>query len=196
MLSVKGVSAAGDQDGKDEDERQRLDTAAETLIRLLTGGSLYLAAAESCTAGLAADALARVPGASVCFWGSFVCYTPQAKIYMLGLKEETLNRYGLVSEETARAMALGALEKSGADAAFSITGFAGPGSGINAGLEVPAGTVWIATALQSSRPSDCGTAEAVKFHFTGSRNQVRLQAARKALEQIIQRLNKDTRKRG
>ena len=189
MLSAKGLSAAnfiGVDSGTDGDERQELDNAAEALIRLLTGRSLYLAAAESCTAGLAADALARIPGASLCFWGSFVCYTPQAKIHMLGLEDEALARFGLVSKETARDMALGALEKSGVDAVFSVTGYAGPG-GIHNGVEIPEGTVWIATALRSSGP-----AEAVKFHFTGSRNQVRRQAARKALEQIIIRLNKDT----
>ena len=171
----------------EEDERRKLDTAAETLIRLLTGRSLFVAAAESCTAGLAADALGRTPGASNCFWGSFVCYTPRAKIQMLGLKEETLVRHGLVSEETARAMVSGALEKSGADTAFSVTGFAGPGDGVDYnGVNVPEGTVWIATAFRTD-----GTAEALQFHFTGGRNLVRLQAARNALEQIIIRMNNE-----
>ncbi|MCL1814628.1 MAG: CinA family protein [Treponema sp.] len=154
--------------------------AAERLVRLLTERSLYLAAAESCTAGLVADALVQIPGASGCFWGSFVCYTPQAKIQMLGLGKETLNRYGLVSEETARAMAVGALERSGADAAVSVTGLAGGGS---AGAErVPPGTVWIAAALRRDGPELC---TAAVFHFKGRRNKVRQQAARKALEMII-----------
>jgi len=176
-----------------EDDAERfaglLKNVAEELVRLLKSGSLYLVLAESCTAGLAADALARVPGASSCLWGSFVCYTFRAKMRMLGLGEEQLNKYGLVSEETARAMALGALEKSGADAAVSITGLAGPdgdGSGI------PVGTVWIATALRDPDGPDsagvsCGVAG---FHFEGGRNRVRRQAARQALEQITIQLKK------
>ena len=179
--------------------------AAKHLVRLLTGRSFYLVAAESCTAGLVADALVRIPGASACFWGSFVCYTPQAKKNMLGIEIETLNKYGMVSGETARTMALCALKKSGADVAVSVTGLAGPGGDITAnGTEIPAGTVWIATALRSgnaglinldtnkldSNNMDNETAEAEKFHFFGGRNRVRRLAVRKALEQIIKRLNK------
>lgn len=138
---------------------------------------MVLAGAESCTAGLGADLLGRVSGASECFWGSFVCYTPQAKTAMLGVSKETLTRYGLVSGETARAMAAGALEKSGADAAFSVTGLAGPNGD---GSSVPVGTVWIGTALKS------GVTAEKQFCFSGGRNEVRRQAAQKALEQIHQ----------
>ncbi|MDR2663266.1 MAG: CinA family protein [Treponema sp.] len=155
---------------------------AERLIRLLTAGSLFLAAAESCTAGLVADLLGRVSGASACFWGSFVCYTPQAKIRMLGIGEETLRRYGPVSGETARAMAAGALEKSAADAAVSVTGLAGPGGD---GSSVPVGTVWIGTALRG------GAVQAEQVHFTGPRNELRQKAARAALEHILKRLTEE-----
>jgi PncC family amidohydrolase len=98
---------------------------------------------------------------------------------MLGVGEETLSKYGLVSEETARAMALGALEKSGADAAVSITGLAGPDGD---GSSVPVGTVWIGTALRA------GTVHAAHFQFSGSRNEVRQKAAREALEAITTQL--------
>ena len=171
-----------------------LDCVAERLVRLLAGRSLYLTAAESCTGGLVADALTRIPGASSCFWGSFVCYTSRAKMLMLGVGEDTLTKYGEVSRETARLMALGALEKSGADAAVSITGYAGPGGGVAGdGTDIPAGTVWIATALCSLIPgtktTDSEIAEIVKvFHFSGSRNNVRAQAAREALVQITELL--------
>jgi len=157
---------------------------ARHLVRLLTGRSLRLVTAESCTAGLVAEAIARIPGASACFWGSFICYTREAKITMLGIGEELLNKYGLVSGETARAMAQGALEKSGVDAAVSVTGLAGPGGD---GSSVPIGTVWIATALRSGSGT---TAEETEFRFTGSRNEVRRKAARKALEQITVQLTK------
>ena len=162
------------------------DSVAERLVRLLVDRSLYLAAAESCTGGLAADAIIRVPGASSCFWGSYVCYTPRAKMQMLGIGEKQLNEYGLVSRETACAMALGALEKSGADIAVSITGIAGPGGSPDA----PVGTVWIAAAPGGNK-AEGKTAEAAEFHFSGSRNDVRRQAARQALIQIMELLEKN-----
>ena len=167
-----------------------LMSAAEYLIRLLVKRSMYLAAAESCTGGLVADALTSVSGASSCFWGSFVCYTPQAKKQMLGVGEDTLNRYGAVSKETAGLMALGALEKSGADAVVSVTGFAGPGTAGNS-TNTPVGTVWIASVLRSKRTGNENPADAAvvkKFHFNGSRNEVRAQAAREAIIQITELL--------
>jgi PncC family amidohydrolase len=151
----------------------------ESLVAFLTERSLVLAAAESCTAGLVADKIARVPGASKVFWGSFVCYTPQAKIKMLGIESEILDRYGLVSAETAVAMAVGALEKSGADLVLSVTGLAGPEGD---GSDVPVGTVWIGTARKN------GPETARGFHFTGSRNELRNKAALEAVNQILKQL--------
>jgi PncC family amidohydrolase len=152
---------------------------AKTLIELLAPASLTLAAAESCTSGCIADLLAEIPGASGVFWGSFVCYSAEAKVKMLGLSEEALKTWGLVSGETARAMAAGALEKSGAWAAVSTTGLAGPGGD---GSAVPVGTVWIGTALKGE------SAEAAEFHYTDSRNVLRSKAAREALNQILHRI--------
>jgi len=151
---------------------------ARELIRRLTDLKTTVVAAESCTAGLAADLIARIPGASRVLWGSYVSYTPAAKLRMLGLREDCLSRFGAVSKETACAMAQGALEQSGAGYAFSITGVAGPGG--DGGI--PAGTVWIATVRQGEAP------EATLFHFGGSRNQVRRKAAEKALEQLLKKL--------
>jgi PncC family amidohydrolase len=148
---------------------------AEDLIQRAAAAGLTLAAAESCTAGLAADLLARVPGASRVFWGSFVSYTPAAKTEMLGVDAKLLDRYGAVSRETARAMAEGALARSGADLAVSVTGLAGPegdGSG------VPVGTVWIGIARRG------GESRASLYRYTGSRNEVRRRAARDALEAL------------
>jgi PncC family amidohydrolase len=101
---------------------------------------------------------------------------------MLGIGEETLARYGLVSGETARAMAAGALEKSAADAAVSVTGLAGPGGD---GSPVPVGTVWIGTALRGA------ASQAEQVHFTGPRNELRQKAARAALEHILKRLTEE-----
>ena len=149
-------------------EEHELTKAAETLIQKLIASSRTLALAESCTAGLVSSLLASVPGASGALWGSFVCYTPEAKTSMLGIDREKLLSCGLVSRETASLMAAGALQKSGADIAAAVTGLAGP-TGDGSGTTV--GTVWIATAGRGRTTGEKG------FHFTGSRNEVRLQAA-------------------
>ena len=151
----------------------------EILIKQLRERGGALALAESCTAGLVSDLLARIPGASQVFWGSFVCYTAQAKSAMLDLDPVQLAKYGLVSRETACAMACAALEKSGASIAAAVTGIAGPGSGEDG---IPAGTVWIATALRGAEPC------AVLHNFSGSRNEVRKQAAAAVLSGLLKAL--------
>jgi PncC family amidohydrolase len=150
---------------------------AAELVRRAQAAGLILAAAESCTAGLVADLLAQAPGASRVFWGSLVTYTGDAKVRMLGLKEEQLARFGAVSPETARAMAEGALEQSGADLAVSVTGLAGPGGD---GSAVPVGTVWIGLARRG------GESRVRVFRYRGARNEVRRRAARDALEVLME----------
>jgi PncC family amidohydrolase len=162
-----------------------LNNPAAVLIEGLTQASLTLAAAESCTAGLVADLLARIPGASRVFWGSFVTYTLDAKKRMLAVDEALLLAHGAVSRETALAMASGALERSGADMALSVTGLAGPDGD---GSPVPVGTVWIGTALRGEE------GEASVFHFTGTRNEIRAAAAREALNAVLKRLENRTMK--
>jgi PncC family amidohydrolase len=154
--------------------------AAETLVQRLGAASEMIVLAESCTGGLAADMIARIPGASAVLWGSFVSYTPEAKARMLGVGEDLLGKYGPVSRETVCAMAEGALEKSGVFIALAITGLAGPGGD---GSAVPVGTVWIATALRGGRT------EAAVFSCRGSRNEVRNSAALTALEAALKRLD-------
>ncbi|MCL1927281.1 MAG: CinA family protein [Treponema sp.] len=161
-----------------------LYNVAEYLVRLLDGRSMCLAASESCTGGLIADAMIRIPGASSCFWGSYVCYSSSAKIRMLGVEEHTLNTYGAVSEETVWAMAEGTLKKSGADAAVSVTGLAGPDGD---GSDIHVGTVWIAAAITGIS----NAAITKEFHFAGSRNNVRLRAARETIMQITELLEKN-----
>jgi PncC family amidohydrolase len=149
--------------------------SAEELVKALVKADKKVAAAESCTAGLVADSIARVPGASKVFWGSFVTYMNDAKEKMLGVGDETLARSGAVSRETAAAMARGALEKSGADYAVSVTGYAGPEGGEDG---TPAGTVWIGKAAREGR------ADASLFRFEGGRNEVRAEAAREAINAL------------
>ncbi|GHV88371.1 hypothetical protein AGMMS50267_07310 [Spirochaetia bacterium] len=153
--------------------------AAEQVIRLAAEKKLLIAAAESCTAGLVADLLAGLPGASRVFWGSFVSYTPEAKVRMLGVDAALLRQYGAVSRETAISMATGALERSGADIAVSVTGLAGPDGD---GSAVPVGTVWIGVA-GTDRFRDAWV-----YHFSGSRNEVRRSAAGEALGVLSRQL--------
>jgi len=158
----------------------KAEKAANELVCILKAKSLTLALAESCTCGLISALLAGTPGASAVLWGSFVCYTKEAKISMLGLDADALDAHGLVSEETAGEMASGALEKSGAGFAASVTGLAGPDGD---GSSVPVGTVWTAVSVRN-----VGTF-AKGFHFEGSRNSIRLNAAIAVLQTVQDVLN-------
>jgi nicotinamide-nucleotide amidase len=88
---------------------------------------VMIACAESCTGGMVAAALTDLPGSSAIFDRGFVTYTNAAKIDLLGVSPETLAAHGAVSEQVALEMARGALARSGAQIAVSITGIAGPG---------------------------------------------------------------------
>ena len=152
---------------------------ARQLAARLIERRLTLALAESCTAGLVADLLARVSGISAALWGSFVCYSPDAKQRMLGIEPDFLERHGLVSAETAREMALRARERAGASIAAAVTGIAGPGGD---GSGVPVGTVWVAVARQ-------GHCREKELHFEGTRAAIRMQAAAAVLEELLEVVN-------
>lgn len=104
---------------------------------------LMIATAESCTGGLISAALTSAPGSSAVFERGFVTYSNEAKMQMLGVAAATLEQYGAVSEQTARAMAEGTLAHSRADLAVSVTGIAGPTGGSD---EKPVGLVHFACA--------------------------------------------------
>jgi nicotinamide-nucleotide amidase len=159
--------------------------AAEPLTRLaarvgarLKARGVKFAAAESCTGGWVAQAVTSVSGSSEWFERGFVTYSNEAKREMLGVRAETLERCGAVSEETAREMALGALAASHAHLAVAITGVAGPTGGTAA---KPVGMVCLAWASRS------GAVDAVTRHFTGNRNAVRRQSVICALEGVLER---------
>ena len=101
-------------------------TAAEVLDAARAAG-VMIATAESCTGGLIAGALTEVPGSSDVVDRGFVTYSNAAKQEMLGVRPETLEAHGAVSEEVAREMAEGALARSASGLAVSVTGIAGPG---------------------------------------------------------------------
>jgi PncC family amidohydrolase len=147
-----------------------------------------IAIAESCTAGLVSGFLAGVPGASRIFWGSFVTYTADSKTKMLGVPEGLIKKHGAVSRDAALAMAEGALEKSGASWAFSVTGLAGPGGDspetpLGTSSNIPIGTVWIGRADREI--SGRIRSGAKTLSFPGSRNEVREAAAFAVLEEVL-----------
>lgn len=116
--------------------------AAEVLDRAKARG-VMIALAESCTGGLVSAALTDIAGSSAVVDRGFVTYTNAAKQDLLGVPGATLETYGAVSAQTAKAMAEGALLRSNAQLAVSITGIAGPGGG---SPEKPVGLVWFGLA--------------------------------------------------
>jgi len=156
--------------------------AAELGLTLKAKG-LMLAMAESCTGGMVAQAITSVAGSSEWFDRGFVTYSNAAKIDMLGVSSETLERFGAVSEQTASEMALGALMNSASQIAGSITGIAGPDGGTKA---KPVGMVCFALASHNS-PVSTNTQ---LFH--GNREQIRQQATIFMMAELIKRLNAPT----
>ena len=159
---------------------------AATLGERLQALGLTLATAESCTGGLVAAAITAVPGSSAWFSTGLVTYSNEAKIAFLDVRAATLAAHGAVSEAVVREMAGGARSRTGADAALSVSGVAGPGGGSEA---KPVGTVWLGFALPD------GSVEAERHAFPGGRAMVRDAAARMLLHGILGRLAQPPEKR-
>jgi nicotinamide-nucleotide amidase len=122
------------------------EATATALLDLCKSKKLMVATAESCTGGLVAGALTDIAGSSAVVDRGFITYTNEAKHQMLGVPNETIERHGAVSRETAEAMVRGALGHANADLAVSITGIAGPGGG---SPDKPVGLVHFAVASRS-----------------------------------------------
>lgn len=143
------------------------------LGRILKEKKEMLATAESCTGGWVGEVITAIPGTSHWYDRGFITYSNAAKREMLGVSTDTLARFGAVSEQTARAMAEGAINNSQARLALAITGIAGPEGGT---AEKPVGYVCFAWAgYQRETVSEC-------VRFDGDRRQVREQSVRHALE--------------
>ena len=137
----------------------------------------WLCTAESCTGGWLGKVLTDVTGSSAWYERGFITYTNQAKQDMLGVDNALLAEFGAVSEETAKAMAQGALKNSLADQSVAITGIAGPGGGTDS---KPVGLVWFAWADKNN-----AVIRAESVVFDGGREAVRRQAVRFALQNLI-----------
>ena len=146
-------------------------TLEEAVVRLLKKNDLTAATVESCTGGLLAGRLVNVPGVSDVFKTGFVTYSNKAKRKQVGVKKETLEKYGAVSPQTAEEMAVGGAKAAGADVVVSITGIAGPDGGRE---EKPVG-------LGSMACFVCGSVWVERFQFKGSRAKIRESAVAAAL---------------
>jgi nicotinamide-nucleotide amidase len=156
-----------------------MDKLAKRLGERLKRANETLATAESCTGGWAAQVVTSVAGSSAWFERGFVTYSNEAKQELLGVRAETLRAHGAVSEQTAREMARGALERSRATVAVSITGVAGPTGGTP---EKPVGTVCFAWARG-------GELRAETRRFAGDRESIRRQSVILALEGVMRALD-------
>lgn len=148
----------------------------ETVVELLKEKKLTISSAESCTGGLFAKMITDVSGASSVLNESYVTYSPEAKMRILGVLEETIAQKGIVSKETAIEMAEGVIKASKADVGVSFTGYAGP-EGEKVGL------VWMAVSYK-------GKTKAYELNINGNRERIRYVSALNAFD-AVRRIIKD-----
>ncbi len=153
-------------------------TLAEAVGKRALASGVTLAVAESCTGGLIARQLTDVPGSSAYFERGVIAYSNQAKVELLGVPPEIIEKYGAVSEQVAVAMAQGLLKRSSVQLAVSVTGIAGPAGGT---AEKPVGLTFIAAA-------NARTTTAQRYIFSGDRDVNRRRAAAAALKLIFDSL--------
>jgi nicotinamide-nucleotide amidase len=156
------------------------ETMEQIIAKLLTDRGETVATAESCTGGLIARRLTELAGSSKFFIEGAVTYANDAKVRTLNVKQETLDKFGAVSAETAEAMARGMRERAGTDYAISVTGIAGPDGGTD---EKPVGTVWFGLADKES-------VKTIKLVFPGDRYLIRWRSSQAALDMLRRRLIK------
>ena len=154
------------------------ETLEEVIVKLLVQRNQTVAVAESCTGGLLANRITNVPGASAVFSAGYVCYANQAKIDMLDVDPQLIEKHGAVSEQVARALAEHARACARSDYALATTGVAGPSGG---SPEKPVGTVYVALAAS-------GETIAKKLFFPTDRETFKQIATQAALELLRRKL--------
>jgi nicotinamide-nucleotide amidase len=163
----------------------RTQTLAQQMGDACRVRGVVITGAESCTGGLVAGAITSVSGSSAWFDCGFITYSNEAKHVLLGVRVETLERFGAVSEETAAEMANGALINSRATLAFSVTGVAGPSGGT---AQKPVGMVCFGFANKASASASATTSVYTK-HFVGDRAQIRAQSVEFVLAALLRVLS-------
>lgn len=160
--------------GKDNAYEVESGKVEDKTAQLLLEKNLTIAVAESLTGGMVASRLISYPGISKSFLEGFVTYSNESKINRLNVKKETIEKYGAVSEETAKEMAYGAAEVSGADIGVSTTGVAGPDGGSK---EKPVGLVYVCVYYG-------GKYKVKKIHATGVRETIRERTATAVIDLV------------
>ena len=161
---------------------ESLHKLAVAVVEDLTAAGKAVATAESCTGGWVAKSITDIPGSSAVFGYGVVSYSIGAKESMLGVKNETLEAHGAVSESVVEEMARGALRLSGANIAVAVSGVAGPDGGTD---DKPVGTVWFAWAVRNGSDALIDTS---CEHFSGDRELVRELTVAHALQGVLERI--------
>ncbi|PRR79973.1 competence/damage-inducible protein A [Clostridium vincentii] len=150
------------------------NTIEQVVGTLLIERDLSISTAESCTGGMIASRLVAYPGISQVFLEGAVTYSNESKTRTLGVSCETLEKYGAVSEQIAKEMALGIANRTDSDVSVVTTGIAGPGGGTK---EKPVGLVYIGLYYK-------GAVKAYRYEFNGDRDKIRTSASIKALDKV------------
>ncbi|MFL7851995.1 nicotinamide-nucleotide amidase [Providencia rettgeri] len=165
-------------------DEKRLETLSIQVGLKLKEQGKTVTTAESCTGGWVAKVLTDISGSSDYFQRGFVTYSNEAKHQMIGVKDESLQQYGAVSQQVVTEMATGALQEACADFAVSVSGIAGPGGG---SVEKPVGTVWFGFAQKQADQTVLITTQHQVFQ--GNRNEVRFQSTLYILETLLKQLS-------
>jgi nicotinamide-nucleotide amidase len=160
------------------------DDSIVQMISLIRKKKAKLALAESCTGGLLSSMITEISGVSDIYMGAIVSYSNKAKMRLLNVSDETLEKYGAVSEQTARDMAAGACVAFMAEYSVAITGVAGPTGGT---ADKPVGLVWLAVAGP-------GFVKAERKNFSGDRQSIQRQSAEAATLLLLNALQQDVGK--
>jgi nicotinamide-nucleotide amidase len=155
---------------------------ASALVAELAEARKAVATAESCSGGWIAKAITDIPGSSLVFHYGIVSYSNGAKESLLGVKLDTLEQHGAVSEAVVTEMAQGAMHLSGADIAVAVSGIAGPDGGSK---DKPVGTVWFAWAARDGAREKVTTS---CMQFDGDRELVRELTVAHALQGVLERV--------
>jgi len=156
---------------------------SKEVAKLLIARGWTLALAESCTGGLVSAALTNLAGSSDWFERGYITYSNQAKTECLDVAAETIESFGAVSEQVAKAMSEGAQKNAGVNISVSITGIAGPAGG---SIEKPVGTVCFGWTIQKENLAAITICKTMQF--SGDRQAVREQARDYALSELIKLL--------
>ncbi|OPJ56833.1 CinA family protein [Alkalithermobacter paradoxus] len=141
------------------------------LVKILIDNDFTISIAESCTGGIISSRIVSFPGVSSVFYEGIVTYSNESKMERLNVKKETLDKYGAVSEEVAREMAIGITKNGKVDIGLSVTGIAGPRGKTET---KPVGLVYIGLYIK-------GNVKVKKINLMGDRNKIRNEASNVAL---------------